>query len=70
MITISSNFTDHRLDNTSGELDYEGLNVVHNEATTATTWLIWKYTWDGASCTRIEGPLIGSWDGRASLAWG
>jgi len=70
MITVSHNITDQRFDYTSGNLDYRGLNVVHDEETSATTWYIWKYTWVGVNCTRAEGPLVGSWDGRASLSWG
>jgi len=68
-MTFNLNFMDQRFDFTSGNMDYKGLNPVHNEATDAVTWYIFKYTWDGTDCTRIEGPLVGSWDGRATLAW-
>lgn len=61
---------DERYDYTSGNLDYKGLNTVHDAATSATTWNIYKYTWSGTNLDRIEGPLIGSWDGRAALSWG
>lgn len=55
--------------NASGELTYKGIHATHKAATSDTSWLIWKYTWTSANVTRIEGPLEGSWDGRAALAW-
>jgi hypothetical protein len=61
---------DQRQDYTSGEMDYRGTNAIHKAATTATTWQITKYTWVSSNCTRVEGPLEGSWDGRAALSWG
>ena len=34
-------------------------------------WHIWKYTFDtDGNVTRIEGPIIGNADARASLGWG
>lgn len=60
---------DKRFEYSSGDLIYKGVNVTHKAATDAATWYIWKYTWDGDDCTRIEGPLEGTWDNRASLAW-
>ena len=53
----------------SGNLLYRGVNHVHNVATSSTDWEIWKYTYSDA-ITRIEGPLPGAWDDRATLAWG
>ena len=69
-LASNSYWKDVRRDYTSGNLDYEALNTVHNAGTDATTWYIWKYTWVGNNCTRTEGPLIGSVDGQDSLAWG
>jgi len=61
---------DQRMDYTSGDLDYRGITEAHKASEGASVWWIWKYTWDaGSNCTRIEGPLLGSWTDRASLAW-
>ena len=60
---------DQRLEYSGSNLIYKGLNTVHKAATDATTWYIWKFTWAGKNCTRIEGPLVGSWDGNSGLAW-
>ncbi len=49
---------------------YVGKNTTHDAATSAIDWYIWKYTWSGNNPTRKEGPLVGSWDGRAALGWG
>jgi len=69
-LLASDYWKDQRLEYSGGDLIYKGLNTVHKAATSATTWYIWKYTWDGSDCTRIEGPLVGSWDGNDGLAWG
>jgi len=61
---------DARFDYTSGDLDYKGLNTTHKAATSATSWYVWKFTYSGGELVRMEGPLTGSWDNRASLAWG
>lgn len=63
-------WNDRRFDYTSGDLDYIGKHKKHNALTSDTQWVIIKYTWSGSNCTRIEGPLIGAWDDRASLSWG
>ena len=70
LANTSAYWLDQRLDYTSGDLDYRGVNVGHKAGTGTNTWYVWKYTWNGSgACTRIEGPLVGSWDNRASLAW-
>jgi len=66
---VSNYWKDQRFDYTSGSLDYKGMNTTHKADTTATTWYIQKFTWAGDNIVRIEGPLVGSWDGRAALAW-
>ena len=66
---LDAYWKDQRLDYTSGDLDYKGANTVHKASEGATDWEVWKYTWVGVNCTRIEGPLDGSWTGRAALAW-
>lgn len=50
---------------------YEGRNTTHKAATSDTDWEIWKQTWSAApgNLTRRQGPLTGSWDGRAALSW-
>jgi len=48
---------------------YIGKNTTHDESTAAATWFIWKYSFSGNNPTRKEGPLVGSWDGRAGLGW-
>ena len=65
-----SRWKDQRFDHTSGDLDYKGYNARHKAATTLDNWYIWKYTWVSGNCVRIEGPLIGVWDNRATMAWG
>jgi len=69
-VDSSTYWKDQRYDYTSGNLDYKGSNVTHDAATDAETWYIWKYTWNGDNVERIEGPLIGAWDNRATLDWG
>jgi len=66
---IDAYWKDQRFDYTSGNLDYKGLHTVHKTAEGTATWEIWKYTWVSGNITRIEGPLTGSWTGRAALAW-
>jgi hypothetical protein len=52
-----------------GDLQYKGVHGTHKAATSNASWLIWKYTWTGSDLTRIEGPLEGAWDNRATLDW-
>ena len=66
---LDAYWKDMRLDFTSGDLDYKGLHIVHGTAEGTATWFIWKYTWVGGNLTMKEGPLIGSWTGRAALSW-
>jgi hypothetical protein len=54
-------------DYTSGNLDYSGFNISASAADADVTWYVWKYTWVGANCTKIQGPAVGSWTGRAIL---
>ena len=61
---------DTRFEYSSGDLIYKGLHATHKAATSATDWIIWKYSWTGIDITRIEGPLTGAWDNRSSLGWG
>lgn len=55
----------------SKNLIYKGATTVHKAPTGDAVWVVWKYTYDGDNdVTRIEGPLAGAWDDRASLDWG
>jgi hypothetical protein len=54
----------------SGNIIYKCCHEMHKAPTADETWEVWKFTWVGTNCTRIEGPLKGSVDGRATLAWG
>jgi len=72
MVTpIEDNYwKDIRFDFTTGDLDYKGCSVTHKAAEGAgDLWYIWKYTWAAGLPTRIEGPLVGNWTGRAALDW-
>jgi len=71
LVSLSSDlWNDQRFDFTSGDLDYKGLSKTHKASTAAgDLWSIWKFTWATRLPTRIEGPLIGNWDGRAALSW-
>jgi hypothetical protein len=60
---------DQRMDYTTGDLDYRGVSKIHKADVGDDVWWIWKYTWSGSNCERIEGPLIGNWTGRAALDW-
>ena len=62
---------DQRFDYAGGSnLIYRGVHEMHDMSTANEDWEIWKYTYSGSDIIRIEGPLRGSWDGRAALVWG
>lgn len=61
---------DQRFDYTDSKLIYKGVHRLHDAADTDAEWAIWKYTYTDANVVRIEGPLDGTWNGRASLPWG
>ncbi len=66
----ASFWKDKRYDYSANQMVYKGFNVTHKATEGATTWYIWKMTYTSNQLTRIEGPLQGSWTGRAALAWG
>ena len=70
LVGLGAYWRDVRMAYTAGDLIYRGVHNVHNSATTDTDWEIWKYTWSGDDLIRMEGPLPGSWDGRAAVDWG
>ena len=68
-LLASDYWKDQRFEYSAGDLIYKGFNTTHKAAVGATTWYIWKFTWVGADCTRIEGPLVGAWNNNSGLAW-
>jgi hypothetical protein len=69
IIGLGAYWRDTRMEYTAGNLIYKGSSVHHNNSAGNTDWEIWKYTWDGDDLVRVEGPLPGSWTGKASLSW-
>lgn len=54
----------------SGNLIYIGVHEMHPVTTEAENdYEVYKLTWTSGNLTRIEGPLRGSWTGRAALPW-
>lgn len=66
---LSYYWKDEMYEWSTDDLIYIGKNTTHKAATSATTWHVWKRTYAAGKMTRQEGPLTGSWDGRAGLAW-
>jgi hypothetical protein len=60
---------DTRMEYSGGDLKYKSIHATHKAATSDTSWLNWKYSWDGDDLIRIEGPLEGSVDGIDGLDW-
>lgn len=58
-----------RFDWTSGNLDYKGYNISATALSSATDWLIAKYTWDVSSKPIRIQVLQGSWSSKANLNW-
>ena len=58
-----------RLEYSGRDMIYRGINTTHKAATSATNWVIWKYTYVTSMLTKIEGPLVGTWDGKPALDW-
>lgn len=48
---------------------YIGYHREANAATSVSGWEVFKLTWSGDDLTDIQGPLIGTYDDRASLGW-
>lgn len=61
---------DQKMEWSSGDLIYLGVHEMHNMSESDENFEIWKYTWTSGNLTRVEGPLRGSWTGRAALSWG
>lgn len=61
---------DQRFDyNVGGELIYRGAHSEPSADVGDANWAVWKLTYVSGAITRIEGPLVGSWTGRAALSW-
>ena len=69
IIDLGAYWRDIHMEYVAGDLIYRGCHFLHNASTADTNWEIWKYTLVGTDYTRIEGPIRGSWDGRAALGW-
>ena len=60
---------DRRFEWSSGDLAYKGLHLNRGASESDPGWYIWKYTWSNGNPIRIEGPIMGEWNNRASLSW-
>ena len=58
-----------RFDYSGSDLVYIGRHTDHDAATNDKAWAIRKLVYSGSDLVRIEGPLMGTWDGRAALGW-
>ena len=70
VIGLKAFWRDIRMEYSGRDLIYRGVHYLHNPDTSESSWEIWKYTWDGRNLVRLEGPLPGVWDDRATLTWG
>lgn len=52
-----------------GNIIYIGFHYKKDAPTSEGNWAVRKFTYTGSDITLIEGPLTGSWDNRATLAW-
>jgi len=60
---------DVRLEYTNNQVIYKGSHRKNTAATSDAAWTIVKYTWSGSDLIRIQGPILGAWDDRATLGW-
>lgn len=58
-----------RVEYSSGDPIYVGKHPLINATQAETGWSIWKLTWTSGDMTYRQGPLHGSWTGRAALGW-
>jgi hypothetical protein len=58
---------DQRMDWDGDDLFYKGLHTSSDASTSDANWYIFKYTWATGDLLRIQGPEVGSWDGREAL---
>ena len=57
------------LEYSGSDMVYRGTHITHKAATSLAGWVVYKYTYVTGDLTKIEGPLVGTWDGRAALDW-
>lgn len=53
----------------NGNAIYIGRHLSATEVEGDTAWWIWKLTWTDGAMTRKQGPITGTWTGRAGLGW-
>uniref|UniRef100_A0A6M3JU69 Uncharacterized protein n=1 Tax=viral metagenome TaxID=1070528 RepID=A0A6M3JU69_9ZZZZ len=58
-----------RYEYSSGDLIYMATHRAFNADDSDKNWQVYKLTWSSGDCTRIQGPVVGSWANRASLGW-
>lgn len=68
-LLANSYWKDKRFEWSGDDLIYMGTNRTSKASTSEKNWYIWKLTWSGADLIRLQGPLEGSWDDRATLGW-
>ena len=68
-ISMDGRWGTKEMEYTAGVIDYQGFNADQTAAFSAETWWVYKFTWDGSDCTRIELIKDVAWDDRAGLAW-
>ena len=69
IIGLNAYWRDQQFEYTDSLLTYRGVHYDHNKGDADENWEIWKYTYSSALLVRIEGPLSGAWDDRATLDW-
>lgn len=53
----------------TNQLIYEGYHLDPNAGDGDKHWHIFKHSWTDGKKTKTQGPLIGTWTGRAALPW-
>ena len=69
---LALNWREKRYDyDVSNQKIFTGVHPVHKAAGSDAGWSIWKHTWSATpgNKVRTQGPLSGTWDGRAALDW-
>ena len=52
-----------------GKVEYKGTHTLINPPVSDPDWVITKYSYTGNNLSLEQGPLVGSWDNRATLGW-
>lgn len=69
-ILVEYYWKDKRYEYSGDDLLYRGHHKTHKAATSDDQWHVWKFTYSSGDITRIEGPIVGVWNDRATLSWG